>query len=111
MDMDAKTGWFARRKGQRRAARERERLQQEQLEALLAEYPVDPSQRPKPQPRHSGGWGREREGWVADSGWAWGGYGGGSGSADDCHDGGFLSSVFGGDWGGGFGGGDGGGGC
>ena len=78
-------GRFAVWGARRRAARERDLADREQIDRLLSEYPVDPERYPPAKTRRSGPFGL---------GW-------GSGGGD--------WSLFGGDWGG-FGG-DGGGGC
>jgi hypothetical protein len=94
MHVERSDGWFAQWRGERRARRQeasdRSQRRQEQLDELLAEYPVDPSQRSRTRSRS------EWDGYAGGGGF-WLGSGGGDG---DCGDGGFWSGLFGGDWGG-----------
>ena len=99
MYLDTNNGWFARwrehRRVERQQACERERRAQEQLDQLLADYPVDRSPHAK-------------TGTISYRGLAghvWGGDGGfWSGSGGDCDGGGGFWSSFSGGWGGGDGG-------
>lgn len=100
MYLDTNNGWFARwrehRRVERQQACERERRGQEQLDQILADYPVDRS--PHAKTRTSSD--RGLAGHVSGGGGGfWSGFGG------DCDGGGGFWSSFGGDWGGGDGGG------
>lgn len=103
MYLDTKNGWFARwrehRRVERQQARERARRGQEQIDQILADYPVDRSQHAKTRSSNRG-----LAGHVSGGD---GGFWSGSGGDCDGGGGGFWSS-FGGDWGGGGDGGDGG---
>lgn len=101
MYLGTNNGWFARWREhgrvERQAAREREHRGQEQIDQLLAEYPVDRSRYAKSRTSPNRGLAGNVAG--GDGGF-WSGFGGDCGGGDD----GFWSS-FGGDWGGGDGGG------
>jgi hypothetical protein len=92
---DPNKGWLARKLERRRVERqeacERAHRRQEEVDELLAEYPVDRSRAGKT----SSTFGRASAGDFGGDIGLWSGFGGDSGS-----DGGFWSG-FGGDWGGG----------
>ena len=96
MYRDTNNGWYGRWRERRRVERqeacERERLAQEQIDQLLAAYPVDRSRHAKTG-RSSN---RGLAGHVSGYGGFWSGFGGDCGGAD----GGFWSGFGGGDGGG-----------